>query len=322
MSEVSIVTKVAAERITPKVGEKREEKKITPSSPIGIFDSGVGGLTVLKEVMRQLPHEDVVYLADNARVPYGGRPPEEIIKFNEEIITFLINYGVKLIIMACGTSSSIAYPVLKDRYPIHIISLVEPGAKAAANYAADHMDFRLRFLEDRSQRALIEEDRLRHRPDVGATHSIGLSDAHLGFNRAVFLGGGAVVAFDHIIGFFDRLIEVTFYDLAVGFIAKVNEIARWRYLWRVWLHCLEGVEDGLAFFQVDFDQRDGFARSVYIDRRNCHHLLPQIANLLVCQHGIVAGKTIAIIGHMLVGYYGNHAGQFLGFAGINVEDLS
>jgi glutamate racemase len=132
MSEVSIVTKVAAERIAPKVGEKKEEKKITPSSPIGIFDSGVGGLTVLREIMRQLPQEDVVYLADNARVPYGGRPPEEIIKFNEEIITFLINYGVKLIIMACGTSSSIAYPILKDRYPVHIIGLVEPGAKAAA----------------------------------------------------------------------------------------------------------------------------------------------------------------------------------------------
>lgn len=105
---------------------------MTPSSPIGVFDSGVGGLTVLKEIMRQLPNEDVVYLADTARVPYGGRPPEEIIKINEEIIPFLIDYGAKLIIMACGTSSSIAYPVLKDKYKVHLISLIEPGARAAA----------------------------------------------------------------------------------------------------------------------------------------------------------------------------------------------
>jgi glutamate racemase len=82
--------------------------------------------------MRQLPNEDVVYLADTARVPYGGRPPEEIIKINEEIIPFLIDYGAKLIIMACGTSSSIAYPVLKDKYKVHLISLIEPGARAAA----------------------------------------------------------------------------------------------------------------------------------------------------------------------------------------------
>lgn len=88
-------------------------------------------MTVLKEIMRQLPNEDVVYLADTARVPYGGRPPEEIIKINEEIIPYLIDYGAKLIIMACGTSSSIAFPVVKDKYKVHIISLIEPGSRAA-----------------------------------------------------------------------------------------------------------------------------------------------------------------------------------------------
>lgn len=123
---------MASERVATKAGGKAEERKVIPSSPIGIFDSGVGGLTVLKELMRQLPHEDVVYLADTARVPYGGRPPEEIIKINEEIIPFLIDYGAKLIIMACGTSSSIAYPVLKDSYKVHLISLIDPGARAAA----------------------------------------------------------------------------------------------------------------------------------------------------------------------------------------------
>jgi glutamate racemase len=122
---------VAAERVTGKVSGKAEERKVAPSSPIGIFDSGVGGLTVLQEIMRQLPHEDVVYLADTARVPYGGRPPEEIIKINEEIIPYLIDYGAKLIIMACGTSSSIAFPIVKDKYKVHIIGLIEPGARTA-----------------------------------------------------------------------------------------------------------------------------------------------------------------------------------------------
>lgn len=119
-----------------KIAEKAEEKKLIPSSPIGIFDSGVGGLTVLREIMRQLPNEDVVYLADTARVPYGGRPPEEIIKINNEIIPFLIDYGAKLIMMACGTSSAIAYPVVKDKYKVRIIGLIEPGARAAV--AATH----------------------------------------------------------------------------------------------------------------------------------------------------------------------------------------
>jgi len=119
--------------VTGKLSGKAEEKKAAPSSPIGIFDSGVGGLTVLQEIMRQLPHEDVVYLADTARVPYGGRPPEEIIKINEEIIPFLIDYGAKLIIMACGTSSSIAFPIVKDKYKVHIIGLIEPGARAATD---------------------------------------------------------------------------------------------------------------------------------------------------------------------------------------------
>lgn len=91
----------------------------------------MGGLTVLAEITRQLPREDIIYLADTARVPYGNRPPEEIIKINEEIIPYLIDCGAKLIVMACGTSSAIAYPVLKDRYNVHLVNLIMPGAKAA-----------------------------------------------------------------------------------------------------------------------------------------------------------------------------------------------
>lgn len=106
-------------------------EKITPSSPIGIFDSGVGGLTVIAQIMKKLPHEDLIYLADTARVPYGGRSPQEIIKINREIIPFLIKQGAKLIVMACGTSSAIAYPVVKDEYKVEIINLINPGSEAA-----------------------------------------------------------------------------------------------------------------------------------------------------------------------------------------------
>ncbi len=118
--------------MAPKLGGRVKPEKVTPSSPIGMFDSGVGGLTVLSQIMKQLQNEDVIYLADTARVPYGGRTPQEIIKINHEIIPYLIREEAKLIIMACGTSSSIAYPAVKDEYPLHIINLVEPGARAAA----------------------------------------------------------------------------------------------------------------------------------------------------------------------------------------------
>ncbi|MFC1568242.1 glutamate racemase [Candidatus Margulisiibacteriota bacterium] len=120
-----------AEKITAKPSGKVAVEKTTPSSPIGVFDSGVGGLTVLAQLIKKLPHEDVIYLADTARVPFGGRPPQEIIKINHEIIPFLIKQEAKLIIMACGTSSSIAYPVVKDEYAVEIIGLIEPGARAA-----------------------------------------------------------------------------------------------------------------------------------------------------------------------------------------------
>lgn len=120
-----------SEKIASKIGGGQKPEKALPSSPIGVFDSGVGGLTVLRQIMEKLPHEDLIYLADTARVPYGGRTPEEIVEINQEIIPFLIKQGAKLVVMACGTSSAIAYPVLKDEYPVHIISLIEAGARAA-----------------------------------------------------------------------------------------------------------------------------------------------------------------------------------------------
>ncbi len=99
---------------------------------MGIFDSGVGGLTVFEQVTKLMPHESIIYLADTARVPYGGRSASEIIKINNEIIPYLLGLGCKMIVMACGTSSSIAYPVLKDKYKVPMVGMIEGGSAMAA----------------------------------------------------------------------------------------------------------------------------------------------------------------------------------------------
>ena len=101
------------------------------SRPIGLFDSGVGGLTVAREVFRCLPGEAIVYFGDTARVPYGPRKKEELIRFAREIISFLIAADVKYIIFACGTNSSLTLPFVRGDYAVPMIGLVEPGAKEA-----------------------------------------------------------------------------------------------------------------------------------------------------------------------------------------------
>jgi glutamate racemase len=100
--------------------------------PIGFFDSGVGGLTVLVEVMRRLPHEDTIYLGDNARTPYGPRPDDEVLRFSTECLDALAERDVKAIVVACNTSTAIALPALRRRYALPILGVVRPGATAAA----------------------------------------------------------------------------------------------------------------------------------------------------------------------------------------------
>lgn len=131
MAEVHNIDRVLTQRIVTKVGQGGKEIKPTPGMPIGIFDSGVGGLTVYRELQRQLPNESIVYIADTARVPYGGRPSQEIIRINHQILNYLIKLGVKIIVMACGTSSAIAYPVVRNEYRTGIVSLIGPGSRAA-----------------------------------------------------------------------------------------------------------------------------------------------------------------------------------------------
>lgn len=98
---------------------------------IGVFDSGVGGLTVVKEIVRLLPYENIVYFGDTARVPYGIKSKPTIIKFSLENILFLLKQDVKLIVVACNTSSSIALPVLRRHFKIPIIGVISPGVKEA-----------------------------------------------------------------------------------------------------------------------------------------------------------------------------------------------
>ncbi len=98
---------------------------------IGVFDSGVGGLTVARELIKQLPSEDIVYFGDTARVPYGIKSRETIVRFSIENILFLLKHNVKLICVACNTASSVALPVLKNNFKVPMIGVITPGAKEA-----------------------------------------------------------------------------------------------------------------------------------------------------------------------------------------------
>ena len=100
--------------------------------PIGVFDSGVGGLTVLAEIRDRLPYEHAVYFGDTARVPYGVRDPAEVKEFAFEIIRYLTDLDVKLVVVACNTASAVALEAAQAEFDVPIIGVIEPGARAAA----------------------------------------------------------------------------------------------------------------------------------------------------------------------------------------------
>jgi glutamate racemase len=108
------------------------EVKLLNSRPIGVYDSGVGGLTVVREISSKLPWERVVYFGDTARVPYGEKTAQELIGFSREIIRFLIEQGSKYIIAACNTTSSQVLEDVKLEFDIPIIGVLRPGAYAAS----------------------------------------------------------------------------------------------------------------------------------------------------------------------------------------------
>lgn len=102
------------------------------ASPIGIFDSGIGGLTVARAVYDRLPHESTVYFGDTARVPYGPKSPETVRRYSLEILDWLLGQGVKAVVVACNTSTAHALDTLQQRSPVPVIGVIEPGARAAA----------------------------------------------------------------------------------------------------------------------------------------------------------------------------------------------
>jgi glutamate racemase len=106
---------------------------MTKALPIGLFDSGVGGLTVLREVVKQLPHESTLYFGDTARVPYGSKSRDVISRFSLEIAQFLLQEKVKMIVVACNTASAFALSALRGRFEVPIIGVIDPGAQAACS---------------------------------------------------------------------------------------------------------------------------------------------------------------------------------------------
>jgi glutamate racemase len=107
-------------------------KVMSSKAPIGVFDSGVGGLTVVKEIMRQIPGESIIYFGDTARLPYGSKSKETIITYTRQIIRFLMGKDVKAIVIACNTASAFALETIRAEIDIPVIGVVKPGAKVAA----------------------------------------------------------------------------------------------------------------------------------------------------------------------------------------------
>ena len=114
------------------MNEIRNDHKLMKGAPVGVFDSGLGGLTVVREIMRQLPEEDIVYFGDTARVPYGSKSKDTIIYFSRQITHFLKTKKVKAIVVACNTASALALPTVNEEVDVPMIGVVEPGAIAAA----------------------------------------------------------------------------------------------------------------------------------------------------------------------------------------------
>lgn len=103
------------------------------NAPVGVFDSGIGGLTVVKAVLELLPNEPLIYLGDTARTPYGTKSAEVVCRYSFENTEFLVARGVKLLVVACNTASAVALESLRERYEIPVIGVIEPGARAAAS---------------------------------------------------------------------------------------------------------------------------------------------------------------------------------------------
>jgi glutamate racemase len=105
---------------------------VSDPRPIGVFDSGVGGLTVLREIIRRTPHESTIYLGDNGRAPYGVRTDEEVLAFSTQSLDALVERDVKALVVACNTSTAVGIGAFRRRYDLPVLGVIRPGAGAAA----------------------------------------------------------------------------------------------------------------------------------------------------------------------------------------------
>lgn len=113
---------------------RHEQSAVVNSAALGIFDSGVGGLTVVRAVQELLPHEHILYLGDTARLPYGSKSPETIRRFADQDAAYLMELGVKAIVVACNTATAHALPSLQQKYDVPVIGVIEPGVEAALDH--------------------------------------------------------------------------------------------------------------------------------------------------------------------------------------------
>jgi len=107
------------------------DQSVDHDKPIGIFDSGVGGLTVVREIINTLPHENIIYLGDTARVPYGVKSRDTVTRYAFQTTRFLLTQGVKVVIIACNTASAFALSGLRDYFPLPCLGVIEPGVRVA-----------------------------------------------------------------------------------------------------------------------------------------------------------------------------------------------
>ncbi|WP_268777206.1 glutamate racemase [Sporosarcina koreensis] len=110
--------------------------KIPNEAPIGVIDSGVGGLTVVKEMHQFLPDETIIYIGDDARCPYGPRSVEEVKEFTLEMADALADMGIKMLVVACNTATAVTLDMLRERYPFPVLGVIEPGARAAVHVSS------------------------------------------------------------------------------------------------------------------------------------------------------------------------------------------
>lgn len=158
--------------------------------PIGVFDSGVGGLTVMREIMLQLPEENMIYAGDTARVPYGTRSAETVIRYSLEMADFLVGKGIKLLVVACNTASAFALNAIEERFDIPVVGVIGPGAKKA-----------------------IEATRSKKIGIIGTEGTI-KSNSYVHAINALY-GNRPVVVKEHGVIHFDRYFEINLDDLTI-----------------------------------------------------------------------------------------------------------